>query len=192
MKYLVFSDIHGSASACQKILNHFTQMKADYMILLGDLLYHGPRNPLPEGDEPKKTAELLNAFADKIICCRGNCDAEVEEMVLNFPVLSSYSLIVDNGVKLFCTHGHVYSPEREDGSVAVAGSRIPQLSGSSVIFYGHTHIQVLEKNRKGITVCNPGSVSLPKGESPAGFAIYEDGKISLYNIEGQVLKELKI
>lgn len=189
MKYLVFSDIHGSASACQKILEHFINFHADYMILLGDVLYHGPRNPLPEGHNPKKVAELLNEYSDKIICCRGNCDAEVEEMVLNFPVLSSYSLVVDQGIKLFCSHGHIYAPERSDGKIAVDGSKKPSISGLGVFFYGHTHVQVLEKNKSGLIICNPGSISLPKGGTPAGFAIYEDRKVTLYSLDGNIIKE---
>ena len=192
MKYLIFSDVHGSASACEKVLQHFEQLHADYLVLLGDVLYHGPRNPFPDGHEPKKVAELLNAYADKIICCRGNCDAEVEEMVLKFPVLGSYSFIVDNGIRLFCTHGHVYSPERSDGNIAVSGSKIPQVAGIDVVFYGHTHVQVLEKNKSGIIVCNPGSVSLPKENSPAGFAVYEANKVSLYNLKGELLKEMNV
>ena len=192
VKYLIFSDIHGSASACEKILQHFNNLKADYLVLLGDVLYHGPRNPLPQGHDPKKVAELLNAYADKIICCRGNCDAEVEEMVLKFPVLQSYSFIIDQGIRIFCTHGHIYAPCRADGNIAVAGSKIPSLSGLGAIFYGHTHVQVLEKNKSGLVVCNPGSISLPKENSPAGFATYENGLVALYNLDGELLKELNV
>ncbi|QTQ12702.1 phosphodiesterase [Treponema parvum] len=190
MKYLIFSDIHGSATACEKVIEQFSKMKADHIILLGDILYHGPRNPLPEGHNPGRVAEILNPLANKIICCRGNCDAEVEEMVLKFPVLGTYSLVVDEGVRLFCTHGHVYAPERADGNVAVSGSKTPPISDSAVIFYGHTHIQVLEKNKSGVLVCNPGSVSLPKGGSPAGFAVYENKTVTLYDMEAKILNSL--
>ena len=190
MKYLIFSDVHGSAAACEKILEHFKKLNADYMILLGDILYHGPRNPLPEGHNPQKLAELLNGYADRLICCRGNCDAEVDQMVLNFPVLADYSFVVDEGVKIFCSHGHIYAPLRADGNIAVEGSKIPAIAKTGIVFYGHTHVQVLEKNKDGIIVCNPGSVSLPKGETPAGFAIYENACVTLYDIEGKPLKQL--
>ena len=202
MKYLICSDIHGSASACQKVIQYFRDMHCDYLIILGDILYHGPRNPLPEGHNPKLVAQMLNERADKIIACRGNCDAEVDQMVLHFPILSDYNLVVDEGIRIFCTHGHIYAPERSDDSIAVEGSSVPPLWSStpalhgtslpvlydnSIVLYGHTHIQVLEKNKAGSIVCNPGSVSLPKGESPAGFALYENGQISLFNINGEIL-----
>ena len=105
MKYFICSDIHGSETALKKILEQYKMHNADYLILLGDILYHGPRNPLPEGHNPKGVVELLNPLADKIIACRGNCDAEVDQMLLSFPVLADYSFIVDNGLKFFCTHG---------------------------------------------------------------------------------------
>ncbi len=185
MKYLICSDIHGSAEACEKILSFYTDMQCDYLVLLGDILYHGPRNPLPQGHDPKKTASLLNAHAGTIIACRGNCDAEVDQMMLEFPVLADYTFITDQGVRLFCTHGHVYSPVRADGGLAVPGSKEPCVAGCDAVFYGHTHIQVLEKNKAGILVCNPGSVSLPKAESPAGFSVYENGRITLYSMTGE-------
>ena len=190
MKYLIFSDVHGSAAACEKILEHFKRLNVDYMILSGDILYHGPRNPLPEGHNPKKVAELLNSYADQLICCRGNCDAEVDQMVLNFPVLADFAFVVDEGIKIFCSHGHIYSPLRADGNIAVESSKIPAIAKAGIAFYGHTHVQVLEKNADGIIVCNPGSVSLPKGETPAGFAVYENACVTLYDIEGNPLKQL--
>ena len=190
MKYLIFSDVHGSAAACEKILEHFKRLNVDYMILLGDILYHGPRNPLPEGHNPKKVAELLNSYADQLICCRGNCDAEVDQMVLNFPVLADFAFVVDEGIKIFCSHGHIYSPLRADGNIAVESSKIPAIAKAGIAFYGHTHVQVLEKNADGIIVCNPGSVYLPKGETPDAFAVYENSCVTLYDIEGNPLKQL--
>ena len=135
MKYLIFSDVHGSAAACEKILEHFKRLNVDYMILLGDILYHGPRNPLPEGHNPKKVAELLNSYADQLICCRGNCDAEVDQMVLNFPVLADFAFVVDEGIKIFCSHGHIYSPLRADGNIAVESSKIPAIAKSGIDLY---------------------------------------------------------
>ncbi len=187
MKYLIASDIHGSASCCRKLLSHFSEMGCDYLVLLGDILYHGPRNQLPDGYDPKIVVELLNPLSQRIIACRGNCDAEVDQMVLKFPLMSDYTCIADDGVRFFCTHGHVYSPERADGSFAVEGSMLPQLYGISAVFYGHTHIQVLEKNKAGVLVCNPGSVSLPKGGSPAGFALYENRQVMLFDMAGTKL-----
>lgn len=178
MKYLICSDIHGSETAAIEIVKKFREEHCNFLILLGDILYHGPRNPLPEGHNPKGVVEALNPIAEKIIACRGNCDAEVDQMLLQFHLLSDYSFVVDEGVRIFCTHGHVYAPE--------------EASGCDVFLSGHTHIQVLEKNDKGIIICNPGSVSLPKGGTPAGYAIYSDKVISLFNIEGQKLKTLSL
>ena len=194
MKYLICSDIHGSLSAAEKILNFFSTLQCDRLIILGDILYHGPRNPLPEGYNPKAVCELLNSFSDKIISCRGNCDAEVDQKVLNFPIMEDYIQIIDNDNVLFCTHGHVYAPKNDDGSFPVncEDAKNPKVPENSVIFYGHTHISILEKNKNGLIICNPGSVSLPKGNTQAGFAIYDDRKISLYNMEGIVLKVMKI
>ncbi len=196
MKYLIFSDIHGSETAAHKIIEKFNELKCDFMILLGDVLYHGPRNNLPEEYNPKAVAELLNQYSGKIIACRGNCDAEVEEMVLNFPVRADYSFTVDNGVRIFGTHGHVFSPIRSNGQLAVPKSKeIPLTMGSEkgcIELYGHTHIQVLEKNADGIVVCNPGSVSIPKGGTPAGFAVYENGTVTLFSLEGTELKKQRL
>lgn len=192
MKYFIMSDIHGSAVCCEKALEQFSSLKCDEIILLGDILYHGPRNSLPEEYNPKKVTELLNPLAGKIIACRGNCDSEVDQMVLDFPIMADYSFVVDEGKRIFCTHGHIYSPERAEGQIAVPGSMIPKIKDRAVVFYGHTHIQVLEKNRAGIVVCNPGSVSLPKNESKAGFAVYENSKVTLFELSGKEISSLSL
>lgn len=201
MKYLVFSDIHGSESFCQKAISFFKIFNCDKILILGDILYHGPRNPLPQGHNPKGVIEILNSYSDKIFCCRGNCDAEVDQMVLNFQVLSDFVHLFDNGLEIFCSHGHVYTPLLHDGKKTAGcetASKSPHLQNPSVFFYGHTHVSVLEKNQTGITVCNPGSISLPKGGTEAGFAVLEtknhenlNHKISLFNMEGQVIKTLE-
>lgn len=201
MKYLVFSDIHGSESFCQKAISFFEIFNCDKILILGDILYHGPRNPLPQGHNPKGVIEILNSYSDKIFCCRGNCDAEVDQMVLNFQVLSDFVHLFDNGLEIFCSHGHIYAPLLHDGKKPAGcetASKSPNLQNPSVFFYGHTHVSVLEKNQAGITVCNPGSISLPKGGTEAGFAVLEtknhenlNHKISLFNIEGQVIKTLE-
>ena len=193
MKYFIMSDIHGSASACEKALNYFTAMKCDEIILLGDLLYHGPRNPLPDKYDPKAVCAMLNPLADRIIACRGNCDSEVDQMVLAFPMQADYTYVVDEGVRIFLSHGHIYSPAQESGCRPVVdGSRLPLSEGTSVALFGHIHIQMLYKNEAGITVCNPGSVSLPKNGSPAGFAVYEKRLITLYALDGSVQKTLAV
>ena len=201
MKYLVFSDIHGSESFCQKAISFFEIFNCDKILILGDILYHGPRNPLPQGHNPKGVIEILNSYSDKILCCRGNCDAEVDQMVLNFQVLSDFVHLFDNGLEIFCSHGHIYAPLLHDGKKPAGcetASKSPNLQNPSVFFYGHTHVSVLEKNQAGITVCNPGSISLPKGGTEAGFAVLEtknhenlNHKISLFNMEGQVIKTLE-
>ena len=201
MKYLVFSDIHGSESFCQKAISFFEIFNCDKILILGDILYHGPRNPLPQGHNPKGVIEILNSYSDKIFCCRGNCDAEIDQMVLNFQVLSDFVHLFDNGLEIFCSHGHVYTPLLHDGKKPAGcetASKSPNLQNPSVFFYGHTHVSVLEKNQAGITVCNPGSISLPKGGTEAGFAVLEtknsenlNHKISLFNMEGQVIKTLE-
>ena len=196
MKYFIVSDIHGSASACEKALAQFEQLHCDMIILLGDVLYHGPRNLLPDAYDPKKVCALLNPLADKIIACRGNCDSEVDQMVLQFPMLADYTLTVDNGVKLFASHGHLYSPAKEtEASPVVEGSRM--MYGSSagtetVHLFGHIHVQLLYKNSCGVLVCNPGSVSLPKNGSPAGFAVCENRMVTLYSLDGKSIKTQEV
>jgi uncharacterized protein len=197
MKYFFCSDIHGSAPACEKLLNQFSALKCDKIILLGDVLYHGPRNNLPQGYDPKKVIALLNPLSDKIIACRGNCDAEVDQMVLHFPLMADYTLTIDNGITIFASHGHVYSPLAEDATHAsVEGSKLPPLSKESaqqtaLVLYGHTHVQKLYKSDSYV-VCNPGSPSIPKENSPAGFAVYENRLITLYDLDGQPITNLSL
>jgi len=195
MKYLICSDIHGSAERCQKVIDQFKALNCDKILLLGDVLYHGPRNPLPAGHNPKAVVEMLNAMADKIITCRGNCDAEVDQMVLKFQIMADYVQLVEEGVTLFCTHGHVYAPVLADGNKPEGTDpygKTPLLTSPAVCFYGHTHVPVLEKNKNGILVCNPGSTSLPKNNSEPGFAVYENRTVTLFNLDGKILKTEEI
>ena len=170
MKILVFSDIHGCATACEKAINQFVGRNCDMMLILGDILYHGPRNNIPQNYDPKAVVSMLNPLADKIMACRGNCDAEVDQMLLNFPVMADYVLVNDSGKKIFATHGHVYSPDK-----------MPYFSGIDVMFYGHTHIQEL-RQQNGLTICNPGSVSIPKNGQKPGYAVCDDGEISVHEL----------
>jgi len=182
MKILVFSDIHGCASACEKVLDRFESLKCDKMLILGDILYHGPRNNIPQNYDPKAVVAMLNPLGSKIMACRGNCDAEVDQMLLNFPVMADYVLINDSGKSIFATHGHVYSPlDADGGKCVVEGSKLPHLEGINTLFYGHTHIQVLRR-QNGLTICNPGSVSIPKNGSPAGYAVCDDGEVSVHEL----------
>ncbi|MCR4742840.1 MAG: phosphodiesterase [Treponema sp.] len=195
MKYLICSDIHGSLTAFEKIIDFFDSFNCDKLLLLGDLLYHGPRNPLPQGHNPKELAIKLNSLAHKIIACRGNCDAEVDQMVLNFPLMGDYFQIIDQGVSIFASHGHIYAPVLKNGKLpkgCESANKKIIVNNPSLILYGHTHVQLLEKNEEGNLICNPGSISLPKEDSPAGFAIYEKGLVSLYNLQGQIIKSLGI
>ena len=174
MRLLIASDIHGDADCCKALLDIFEKEKAEKLLILGDILYHGPRNDLPEGYAPKKVIEMLNAIGDKLLCVRGNCDTEVDQMVLSFPVLSDTAFVYDGEEKLtlFMSHGHKYSPDN-----------LPPLSGRAVFLYGHTHLQGL--CTKGDVPClNPGSVSLPKGGNKKTYAVYESAAITIKDLEG--------
>lgn len=181
MKYLICSDIHGSAKAARLLLEQFRKLQCQKIILLGDILYHGPRNPLPEEYDPKRVASLLNEIAVDIIACRGNCDSEVDQMMLQFPMQSDSAYICQDGIRLFATHGHIYSPEK-----------MPPLCANDIFLFGHSHIQLLEKNDNQVILCNPGSVSLPKGETPAGFAIFYEKALSLFQLDGHLIKEERL
>jgi putative phosphoesterase len=178
MKLLIASDIHGDADCCRALLNAAERENAEKILILGDILYHGPRNDLPEGYAPKKVIEMLNAASDKLLCVRGNCDTEVDQMVLSFPILSDTAFVYDGEEKLtlYMSHGHKYSPDN-----------LPPISGRAVFLYGHTHL--LGKTEKnGIPCVNPGSVSLPKGGNEKTYAIYEGGKITVKTLDGTPLE----
>jgi len=166
MKIVIASDIHGSAAWCRRLLEAIEQEAPDQVILLGDLLYHGPRNPLPDEYAPAEVAAMLNGLASRVTAVRGNCDAEVDQMLLDFPCMADSALVVDGATRLFCTHGHVFSPEQP-----------PALPEGSLFLSGHTHVKVNEV-RDGIRVVNPGSVSLPK-DGTHSFAVYEGGVVTL-------------
>lgn len=161
MKVLIASDIHGSAKWCKKLIDAFYSEKAEKLVLLGDILYHGPRNPLPDEYNPPKVSELLAQIKENIICVRGNCDAEVDQLVLPFPVLCEYGLLCDGKVNLYFSHGH-----REN---------LPLLP-TDVYLTGHTHVPVDEFI--GFRHLNPGSVSLPKENTPHGYILYENGEFT--------------
>ena len=172
MKLLIASDIHGAAGYCRDLLAAWDREGADRLLLLGDLLYHGPRNDLPRDYAPKRVIPLLNALADRIIAVRGNCDAEVDQMVLDFPVMADYATLFDEtGRELFLTHGHVFGAGMHNSV-----DHAPALPEGSALVYGHTHIKVNEASEAhpGLWLFNPGSVSIPKDGSHS-YGIYEGG-----------------
>ena len=174
MKLMFASDIHGSAYYCKKVIETFNKEQADKLVLLGDLLYHGPRNPLPREYDPQKVFAMLNENKDKILAVRGNCDSEVDQMVLNFPIMADYAVICDGGVTVFATHGHKFGPEN-----------LPEVN-FDVLLFGHTHIPKNEKH-DGYTLINPGSVSIPKENSHHGYIIFENGKFTFKDFDGNVI-----
>ena len=163
MKLMIASDIHGSAKYCEKMLERFEKEGASRLALLGDLLYHGPRNDLPEEYAPKRVIALLNGAKDSLFCVRGNCDAEVDQMVLEFPIMADCALWANGQNVIYMTHGHHTSP-----------SNPPPMKKGDILLFGHTHIPQAEA-RDGVAFMNPGSVSLPKNGSPRSYIVLEDG-----------------
>ena len=159
MKWFIASDIHGSAYWCKKMLEAYKAEKADRILLLGDILYHGPRNDLPQEYNPKAVIEMLNGLKDEIISVRGNCDTEVDQMVLEFPVLADYAYITHESTTVFATHGHVYNT-----------GKLPPLKNGDILLHGHTHVPVCEQHGS-YTYIYPGSVSITKENSHHGYII---------------------
>lgn len=178
MKILFASDIHGSAYYCRRLLAAYEESRAERLVLLGDLLYHGPRNDLPQEYAPKEVIAQLNQKKKEIYAVRGNCEAEVDQMVLEFPVLADYFILSDGRVNFFATHGHLFDE-----------SSLPPLKKGDVLIHGHTHIFCARK-MEGYYLLNPGSVSIPKGGNPPTYALYEDGMFSIWDFEGNKRKEL--
>ncbi|MBR3617094.1 MAG: phosphodiesterase [Acholeplasmatales bacterium] len=172
MRYLIVSDIHGDAESTKFICDKFTNGQFDKMLLLGDVLYHGPRNDLPKGYAPKECIKLLNAISDKIIWIRGNCDAYVDEMVLNFKV-SDYLDLNLNGIISHLEHGHFL--DKYNGN--------PDL-----VLYGHTHIPECDLHGKTL-YCNPGSISIPKNNTKKSYAILEDKHIQILDMEDNIISD---
>ena len=174
MKFLIASDIHGSAYWAERLMAAIEAEQPDRIILLGDLLYHGPRNDLPRDYAPKRVIPLLNDLAKsgRVIAVRGNCEAEVDQMVLDFPCLTDSTTVMDSdGRELFCTHGHVFGAGMHNSV-----DNAPVLPAGPALVYGHTHIKVNEESQEhpGLWLFNPGSVSIPK-DGTHSYGIYEDG-----------------
>lgn len=180
MKILFASDIHGSAYYCGKLLEIYQKSGAERLVLLGDILYHGPRNDLPKEYAPKQVIAMLNEYKNQIYAVRGNCDTEVDQMVLEFPVLADYALLSWNGKTFYATHGHVYNQDN-----------LPPVMPGDILIYGHTHLLKAEKVGD-ITVLNPGSVSIPKGGNPHTYALLENNLFTIYSLEGDVVKQIQL
>ena len=177
MKLMIASDIHGSAFYCRQMLEAFEREKADKMLILGDILYHGPRNDLPKDYAPKEVIAMLNPLKENFLCVRGNCDTEVDQMVLEFPILAEYALLDLDGQTVFATHGHVFSPFNP-----------PMLKKGDILLNGHTHVPACEV-KDGYIYMNPGSVSIPKENSEHSYMIYENGEFTWKNLEGEVYRK---
>ncbi len=175
MKLLIASDIHGSAYFCRKLIDAFKIENADKLLLLGDLLYHGPRNDLPKEYSPKSVIEMLNSVKDNILCVRGNCDTEVDQMVLDFAILADYAYISIDGTDILATHGHIYNE-----------NNLPKLKKYDILLHGHTHVPVCKKI-DDFTIVNPGSVSIPKEESANGYIVFENNVLTWKDFEGNII-----
>ena len=176
MKLMIASDIHGSAAYCKELLDAYKTESPDRLLILGDLLYHGPRNDLPLGYAPKEVIEMLNGIADNLLCVRGNCEAEVDQMVLKFPVLADYAFLDVNGLSIFATHGHLHSPDNP-----------PPLKKGDILLCGHTHVPKCDRYDT-FTYLNPGSVSIPKENSPHSYMIIEDQTAYWKTLDGTVYR----
>lgn len=181
MKYLLVSDIHGCKPALEKVLSFFETNACDRLLILGDVLNYGPRNGLPEGLDAMGIVELLNPYSDKILAVRGNCDSEVDQMLLEFPMMGDYAVVeTDEHVRLFLTHGHLFNEER------LPAGRY------DVIAHGHTHFQGIKRLDNGTILCNTGSITFPKGGNQPTFATLEGHCLSIRNLEGEVLSQIAI
>ena len=180
-KWMIASDLHGDADCVAALLDAYRASGAEKLILLGDLLYHGPRNDLPAGYAPKRVIDLLNGVRDELLCVRGNCDTEVDQMVLSFPILADYAYLSVDGLSFFATHGHNHNM-----------NSLPPLKKGDILLHGHTHVPVAEPFGDGNLYVNPGSVSIPKEGSAKGYLMYEDRKLSFCTLSGEVWKTVEL
>lgn len=176
MKWMIASDLHGSAYYCRKMLEAFERERADRLFLLGDLLYHGPRNDLPREYAPKEVIPLLNGKKEKLLCVRGNCDAEVDQMVLEFPVLADYAVLPVGRRLIYATHGHIYHV-----------NNLPPLTPGDVLLHGHTHVPAWTEFGQGNLYLNPGSVSIPKENSPHSYMTLEGNTMQWKELESSAV-----
>ena len=180
MKLLIASDIHGDIESAEVLVKAFEYEGCDKILLLGDVLYHGPRNDLPGRYAPKEVIALLNEYKDKMLAVRGNCDTEVDQMVLEFPILADYALLSLDGLNIYATHGHKFNAQTP-----------PPLTDGDILLHGHTHVIRAEKFGKNNTYINPGSITLPKENWPRSYVIYEARKCTFHNVSGEVIKTVE-
>ena len=180
MKIMIASDIHGSAYYCGKMIEAYKREKADRLLLLGDILYHGPRNDLPREYNPKAVIQMLNGMKQEILCVRGNCDTEVDQMVLEFPILAEYCILSVGEHIIFATHGHQFNTEH-----------LPMLKPGDILLNGHFHVPAY-KMVGDIVYMNPGSVSIPKENSEHSYMIMEDGTFTWKNLDGESYKQVEV
>ena len=180
MKWFIASDLHGSEYYTMQMIAAFNRENADRLLLLGDILYHGPRNDLPKDYAPKAVIEILNKYADKILCVRGNCDTEVDQMVLNFPIMADYAIICEGNTLIYATHGHAFNCEK-----------LPPIKKGDILLHGHTHIPACLINDNYIYM-NPGSVSIPKEDSHHGYMTLNDGVFTWKDFNGNIIKQYSL
>ena len=179
VKIMIASDIHGSEFYCKKLVDAYKNEGAGRLLLLGDILYHGPRNDLPEGYAPKKVIEILNCMKDELLCVRGNCDTEVDQMVLNFPILGDYAVLSAGDKLIYATHGHKFGKDNP-----------PPLKDGDILLCGHTHIPECTDCGKFIYL-NTGSVSIPKENSWHGYIVFENNEFIWKDLEGKIKMNYK-
>ncbi len=177
MKLMIASDIHGSEYYCRMLIDRFKCESPDKLLLLGDILYHGPRNDLPRSYAPKSVIEMLNPLKNKILCVRGNCDTEVDQMVLDFPILADYAVLYIDSITVYASHGHHFDEDNPP-------------SHSDILLCGHTHVPKCTE-KAGYVYLNPGSVSIPKENSEHSYMIYENGKFIWKTLDGKDYMEYK-
>lgn len=177
MKIFIISDIHGSIYYLDKALECFIKEKADYILILGDILYHGPRNPIPKDYNPKLVADKLNLYKNKIIALRGNCDSEVDQMLLNFPILSDFTNLFLGDKRIFATHGHLFKQDKLS------------IDNDDILIFGHTHLPLAEK--KDIFMFNPGSITFPKGGNPNSYGILTSSSWKIKDLYGKIFKSIE-
>ncbi len=177
MRYLLVSDIHGSLPRLNEALRFYREQHCDMLLLGGDIINYGPRNGVPEGLDAPGIVAALGPLADDIVAVRGNCDSEVDQMLLPFPILHDYALLVDEGRRILLTHGHIYNK-----------GNLPRGHYDAVIT-GHTHLWELTREPDGPLWCNTGSITFPKGGNPPTLGIMEHGVITIYTLNGEKLAE---
>jgi putative phosphoesterase len=178
MKLFVISDIHGSLEDLKNAIDAYKKEKGDIILILGDELYHGPRNPIPNSYDPQAVSCILNGLKEKIIAVRGNCDSEVDQMLLEYPIMSDYSTVFWENKRIFMSHGHIYNKDN-----------LPSIGDGDILIYGHTHVPLAEKNQN-IFILNPGSITFPKENFQKSYGIFENNSFRVKTFDGKIIKEI--